>query len=114
MTDLPGRATSEQQNGTGDADSIGAVVRIPEHVVFRAFPGETVALNLQTGKYHGLNPVAGRMVEVLAASGDVDAAVTVLAGEYEQPRETIEADVRSLCEDLSQRGLVELPGDHPG
>lgn len=100
-----------EQNGTGDADSIGAVVRIPDHVVFRSFPGETVALNLRTGKYHGLNPVAGRMVEALTESGDLDAAVTLLAEEYDQPRETIEADLQSLCEDLSQRGLVELSGD---
>lgn len=113
MTDFLERVTSVQ-DGTGDADAIGAEVRIPEHVVFRSFPGETVALNLQTGKYHGLNPVAGRMVEVLAASDDVDAAVIVLAEEYEQSREVIEADVRSLCEDLSRRGLVELADDRPG
>ena len=30
--------------------------RIPQHVVFRGFATETVVLNLETGKYHGLNP----------------------------------------------------------
>lgn len=100
-----------EQNGSGNTDRIGMVVRVPDHVVFRSFPGETVALNLQTGKYHGLNPVAGRMIEALAGSGDLDATATQLAEEYGQPRETIEADLRSLCEDLSRRGLIELPGD---
>lgn len=100
-----------EQNGTGNADSIGAEVRVPEHVVFRSFPGETVALNLQTGKYHGLNPVAGRMIEALIESGNLDTTATLLAEEYGQPRETIAADLESLCEDLSQRGLIELPGD---
>lgn len=100
-----------EQNGTGNADSIAVGVRVPEHVVFRSFPGETVALNLQTGKYHGLNPVAGRMVEALIESGDLDATATALAEEYGQPRETVVADLGSLCEDLSRRGLIELPGD---
>jgi hypothetical protein len=100
---------SVERNGNGSAESNGTGVRVPDHVVFRAFPGETVALNLQTGKYHGLNSVAGRMVEALIGNGDVDATATLLAEEYGQPRETIEADLQSLCEDLSRRGLIELP-----
>jgi Coenzyme PQQ synthesis protein D (PqqD) len=100
---------SVERNGNGSAESNGTGVRVPDHVVFRAFPGETVALNLQTGKYHGLNSVAGKMVEALIDSGDVEATATLLAEEYGQPRETIEADLRSLCEDLSRRGLIELP-----
>ena len=34
-------------------------VRVPRHVVHRDFPAQTVILNLETGKYHGLNPTAG-------------------------------------------------------
>jgi DNA-binding CsgD family transcriptional regulator len=40
-------------------------VRVPQHVVHRAFPARTVVLNLETGKYHGLNPTAGRMLTAL-------------------------------------------------
>ena len=102
---------SVEQNGTRDAGPIETGVRVPDHVVFRSFPGETVALNLQTGKYHGLNPVAGRMVEALIESGDVEATAVLLADEYDQPQETVEADLHRLCEDLSRRGLIELPAD---
>ena len=35
-------------------------VKLPQHVVYRDFVSETVLLNIQTGKYHGLNPTAGR------------------------------------------------------
>jgi hypothetical protein len=82
-------------------------LRVPDHVVYRSFPGETVALNLNTGRYHGLNPVAGRMIEVLAESEGLSAAATALAAEYGQPPERIEADLRKLCTDLAARGLIE-------
>lgn len=82
--------------------------RIPDHVVHRAFPSETVVLNLETGKYHGLNATAGRMFVALERSGSVDAAATVLAGEFNVPRDQIVRDLRDLCRSLADRGLLEL------
>lgn len=90
-----------------DATLLASSVRLPEHVVHRAFAAETVVLNLETGQYHGLNPVAGRMVEVLEQVGSVQEAARQLAAEYEQPRETIEADLCGLCADLAERGLLD-------
>jgi hypothetical protein len=49
-------------------------VRVPEHVVYRKFAEETVALNLQTGRYHGLNPTAAAMVQALRDEPTVAAA----------------------------------------
>jgi hypothetical protein len=83
-------------------------VRIPDHVVFRSFPEETVALNLNTGRYHGLNPVAGRMIEALKQCGAVDEAAARIAAEYDQPTATVRSDLLLLCDDLSERGLIEL------
>lgn len=83
-------------------------VRVPEQVVHRAFPKEMVVLNLDTGQYHGLNPTAGRMLEVLQDSESVGDAVEQLAGEFGQSRETLETDVRQLCADLLNRGLIEI------
>ncbi len=103
-----------ENNGTKNAEKTATTVQVPDHVVFRPFPGETVALNLQTGKYHGLNPVAGRMVELLAQNGDLETTASLLAEEYDQPYETVAADVRSLCEDLSSRGLIEVHAERVG
>ena len=90
-----------------------STVRIPEHVVFRRLPSETVVFNLQTGKYHGLNDTAGSMLEALEQSPSVrDAAISV-AAEYDQPRAVIERDMRELCDGLLARGLIELDGDSP-
>lgn len=92
-------------------DSIDVPVRVPDHVVHRPFPTETVVLNLQTGKYHGLNPVAGRMLEALEARGSVQAAAPEIAIEYGQDIGCVERDLHHLCRDLIERGLIEVdPG----
>lgn len=86
----------------------GARITLPPSVVYRAFPSETVVLNLSTGKYHGLNPTAGRMLEVLEQVGDIRAAVPRLASEYGRASEEVEADLRRLCVELADRGLIEV------
>jgi hypothetical protein len=92
------------------ASLLGAKIKLPQHVVYRAFPTETVVLNLHTGRYHGLNPTAGGMLEALEHARSVRDAAAMLAGRYEQPRETIEQDICELCDLLLARGLVELDG----
>jgi hypothetical protein len=87
-----------------------AKVKVPQSVVFRSFPTETVVLNLQTGKYHGLNPSAGKMLQALTEAGSVRAAAAAVAAEYDAPAETIEADICDLCQNLLDRGLIEREG----
>lgn len=81
---------------------------MPDHVVFRSFVNETVVLNLQTGRYHGLNPTGGRMLEALQRGPTVGEAVGQLARECEVPAARVEEDVREFCADLVQRGLLEI------
>jgi hypothetical protein len=96
-------------------DLLKAKVKLPQHVVYRTFPAETVVLNLQTGKYHGLNPTAGRMLETLEQAGSVSEAATVAAEEYDQPQATTERDMCSLCSSLLERDLIEIEdGDGGG
>jgi hypothetical protein len=96
-------------------DLLKAKVKLPQHVVYRTFPAETVVLNLQTGKYHGLNPTAGRMLETLERAESVSEAATVAAGEYDQPQATTERDMCSLCSSLLERDLIEIEdGDGGG
>ena len=85
-------------------------VKVPQHVVYRSFPSETVVLNLQTGRYHGLNATAGQMLDALARADSVRDAATALASTYAQPRELIESDLCELCTSLLERGLIETDG----
>ena len=72
---------------------------------------ETVVLNLATGKYHGLNPMGGRMLEVVNEAPSVRRAVELIAAEYGQDPVIVEADIVAFCRDLLERGLVEFAED---
>jgi hypothetical protein len=101
---MPEEATQEQES------LLGVKVKVPQSVVFRSFPTETVVLNLQTGKYHGLNPTAGRMLQALTEEASVREAAVAVAAEYDCAAETIEGDICDLCQNLLDRGLIERDG----
>ena len=84
---------------------------VPEHVVYRAFVQETVVLNLETGRYQGLNPTGGRILDLLGGGHTVGSAARALAEEYQRPVPDVEHDVCTFCTDLLDRGLIELDGD---
>ena len=91
-----------------DQELLAARVRLPQHVVHRTFVAETVVLNLNTGKYHGLNPTAGKMLEALDAAPSLEAAVPLLTDEFGVGQNQIESDLLALCRGLLERGLVEV------
>lgn len=93
------------------ADLDGAAVSLPDHVVFRRFPAETVLLNLQTGRYHGVNPTGGRMLEVLTEVGNIAEASQQLADEYGHPLDQVRQDLSDFCTGLADRGLIEIHGE---
>jgi hypothetical protein len=98
------------ENLPGTVTLAEAKIRVPQHVVYRSFPSETVVLNLNTGRYHGLNATAGSMLDALAKASCLrDAAATVAEG-YAQDQAVVEQDMCELCQLLLDRGLVEIDG----
>jgi len=86
-------------------------VRLPQHVVFRAFPAETVVLNLDTGKYHSLNPSGGRFLEMLEQARSGQDGLGRLQEEFpDQDPAELQADLHKFCIDLADRGLIEIEG----
>ncbi|HZB30804.1 MAG TPA: PqqD family protein [Streptosporangiaceae bacterium] len=82
--------------------------RIPDHVVHREFPGETVVLNLETGQYHGLNATAGRMLAALVDADSIGLAAAALEAEFAVSRSTLGRDLIELCKALAARGLLQF------
>jgi hypothetical protein len=82
-------------------------VHVPDHVVCRGFAEETVALNLHTGRYHGLNPTAAAMLDALRDAPSIAAAAERLARRWDVAPEILTADLLELCDGLERRGLVE-------
>jgi hypothetical protein len=87
---------------------LASVARTPEHVVYRSFVNETVLLNLESGRYFGVNPTGGRMLEELVNAGTVGEALERLSAHYGRPQDEIETDLQVFCDDLTSRGLLEL------
>ena len=94
-----------------DQELLEARVRLPQHVVHRSFVAETVVLNLRTGKYHGLNPTAGKMLETLDTAPTVADAIPVLAAEYGIESEHIQRDLLTLTRGLLERELIVAAND---
>jgi hypothetical protein len=111
MTDK--RTDISTMSQLSDQELLDARARLPQHVVHRSFVAETVVLNLRTGKYHGLNPTAGKMLEALQAAPTVGATVPELAGEYGVEPAKVESDLVKLCEGLLERGLIEIVDADP-
>ena len=65
-------------------------------------------LNLELGRYHGLNPTAGRMLELLGELGELDAVAERVADETGEPANRVAEDVRAFCSSLAERGLIEV------
>jgi Coenzyme PQQ synthesis protein D (PqqD) len=89
-------------------DLLEATVRFPDHVIFRSFARETVALNLKTGQFHGLNATAGRMVDLIQRSARPRDAVPTLAAEYGVAEDQLARDLADLLRLLLERELVEI------
>jgi hypothetical protein len=103
-------SVEDAMNGSAHVSKtmLEAHVRVPDHVVYRTFVRETVLLNLATGRYHGINPTGGRILDLLADDATVGSAARVLAKEYRRPLADVERDVCVFCEELRERGLIEV------
>ena len=85
-----------------------ARVNVPEHVVRREFAEETIALNLRTGQYHGLNPTAALMLDALAAGAEPLAVAREVSERQGVAVERVQDDLVALLRALAERDLVEL------
>src|ERR1700743_2490815 len=93
---------------TDSEQLLNARLRLPQDVDHRSFVAETVVLNLRTGRYHGLNPTAGTMLDALGEAPSIGAAVPGLAAEFGVDEAQIQADLLALCRGLLERGLIEI------
>ena len=83
-------------------------ITIPEDVLFRDLDGEAVVLNLDSGKYFGLDGTGTRMWALLAEHGRVEPAFRALLDEYEVSEEQLQADLLKLVDELASHELLQL------
>lgn len=82
-------------------------ISVPSETLVRIVDGQAVLLSLKTERYYGLDEVGTRIWDLLSAGKTVAETAAVLAGEFDAPAETIEADMQKLLAELLKEGLVE-------
>ena len=98
-----GRVTARDTDDT----LLEARARLAKLVVYRALARETVILDLNSCRYHGLNPTAERMLHVLQQSATVREAAGALALEFEVSPSQMTRDVMEFCRHMLRLGLLE-------
>jgi hypothetical protein len=84
--------------------------KVPADVLIQELQGESVLLNVKSGRYFGLDEVGTRMWGVLTSSESLGAGCETLLTEYDVDRERLEQDVLGLVGKLAEHGLLEVRG----
>jgi len=87
---------------------LSSTVSVPSHVAFHDLAGEAVLLNLESGKYYGLDEVGTRMYSLLKENGRLDLAAQVLVQEYDVAEGQLQGDLIKLVDDLVAHGLLTI------
>lgn len=77
-----------------------------ERILAQVTDGELVLLHLDQGEYFALNEVGARIWELCDGTTTMEAIVSVLAEEFEAPRELIEEDAQALLAELVDDDLI--------
>ena len=85
-----------------------ALVRVADGNAACELGGEAVLLNLDSGTYHGLNPVGTRVWELLQEPRSVGELRRLLLAEYEVEEAQLQEDLASLLASMEQAGLVRI------
>ena len=82
-------------------------VTVPAGVMFRDLDGEAVVLELESGRYFGLNETGTRMWLLLLEHGEVEPALRALLDEYDVPEDRLRTELQEFVDALvSQRLLL--------
>jgi hypothetical protein len=74
----------------------------------REVGSEAVILNLETGRYFGLDDVGARSLQALLGSASIQAAHAALLAEYDVDADVLRQDLTDLIRVLAEHGLIEL------
>jgi hypothetical protein len=93
-------------------EALGTIaVFVPTEVLHQDLPGdESVALNLATEEYYGLDPVGSAMWRALRDGGSIEAAHERLLDHYEVDGDMLRRDLEVFVDRLVERGLLTVTG----
>jgi hypothetical protein len=81
--------------------------RAPPYVHTRAFDGETVVVDLNSGDYYGLNELGASFWQEASAGKSAREVAQALQGRFQVEPERLLADLLALASELVERKLLE-------
>lgn len=85
-----------------------SVVGVSSRQISSAMGAEQAILQLDSGKYFGLNPVGARIWQLAAEPRKVGDILATLLAEYEVPADRCRADLLAVLHQLHAAGLIEV------
>lgn len=85
-------------------------VSLPADVLVRHVEQESVILNLNNGRYFGLDDVGTSMLNALSATETIQAAFDRLLSEYDVEPHQLRSDLHGLLERLLQAEVLHVHG----
>ena len=70
--------------------------------------GEAVMMNIQTGKYYGLDEIGSRIWELMEQKIQVKEIIEQLQKEYDVNEQQCKTDVLNLLNELKSNQLIEI------
>jgi hypothetical protein len=83
-------------------------VTVPPGVMFRDLDGEAVVLEIESGRYFGLNETGTRMWLLLQEHGSVERVLRDLLAEYDVNEERLRKELLSFIDTLSSQRLLQI------
>lgn len=83
-------------------------VTVPPGVMFRDLDGEAVVLEIESGRYFGLNETGTRMWLLLQEHGSVELALHDLLNEYDVTEERLRRELLGFIDILSSQRLLQI------
>ncbi len=84
-----------------------SLITIPKHVLSESLNDETVLLDMSSGLYFGLSPVASRFWQLLGDGVSLDAVQITILDEFDVAPDILKADLDALLTELESRKLIE-------
>jgi hypothetical protein len=90
------------------AITLNTHITIPEDVFFQDLNGESVILEVASGKYFGLDEIGTRIWNLLAEHKALQPAYEILLAEYEVDPARLESDLIAMVQKLVEKELMHL------
>ncbi len=85
-------------------------ITVPPGVLFRDLEGEAVLLELDSGRYFGLNETGTRIWLLLQEHGSVEQVLRAMLEEFDVAEDILRSELLSFLDTLSSQKLLEVHG----